>query len=269
MALTVGIEGNFGIRIWDLVRKNLIRPTVDDVNDHVPLWTLDSQRIAFYSQRSATSGIHWMNADGTGKVELLFRMPGRTIAPQCWSGGGSTLLISSRPRAYLNYDIGSLSVEGDRAWKPLLQEEHAELLPQISPDGKWMAYMSNESGQNEIYVRSYPDVNKGRMQVSTSGGTEPRWSPDGRELFYRNGNAVMAALVKTEPIFSLETPKILFQGAFASYTFAEGILPYFTWDISPDGKRFLMMKEAAAEDPRKINIVLNWFEELKERMPVD
>jgi dipeptidyl aminopeptidase/acylaminoacyl peptidase len=169
----------------------------------------------------------------------------------------------------MNYDIGSIPVEGNRVWKPLLQEEYAELLPQISPDGQWMAYVSNKTGQDEIYVRSYPDVNKVQLTVSTSGGTEPRWSPDGRELFYRNGNAVMVALLKTEPVFSFETPKILFQGAFASYTLAEGGLSYFMWDIHPDGKRFLMMKEAATEAPRRINIVLNWFKELKERVPTD
>ncbi len=79
----------------------------------------------------------------------------------------------------------------------------------------------------------------------------------------------MVALLKTEPVFSFETPKILFQGAFASYALSEGGLSYFMWDIHPDGKRFLMMKEAATESPRKINIVLNWFEELKDRVPVD
>jgi Tol biopolymer transport system component len=114
-----------------------------------------------------------------------------------------------------------------------------------------------------IYVRSFPDVNKGRWQVSTNGGDSPLWSPDGRELFYLNGEAAMAVSVATEPSFNIiGTPQVLFRGT--------------PWDISPDGKRFLMIKPpesgqspAAAPPPQpKINIVLNWFEELKQRVPV-
>jgi serine/threonine-protein kinase len=168
-----------------------------------------------------------------------------------------------------NFDIGVLPMEAGRKYRPLLQEKHTESQPQISPNGRWMAYTSNESGKKEVYVRPFPEVDSGgRWQVSTSGGDSPLWSPDGRELFYRNGEAVVAVSVKTDPTFSLETPTTLFRGAYAS------IPSYFhQWDISPDGKRFLMMKESGSTgeesaSPRRINIVLNWFEELKQRAPV-
>ena len=107
-------------------------------------------------------------------------------------------------------------MEGDHKWKLLLRERYNEFQPQISPDGRWMAYTSDESGKYEVYVRPFPEVDKGRWQVSTSGGDSPLWSPDGRELFYRNGDAVMAVSVKTDPTFSLETPKTLFRGTYVS-----------------------------------------------------
>jgi eukaryotic-like serine/threonine-protein kinase len=165
-----------------------------------------------------------------------------------------------------------MSMESDQKWRLLLQEKYGEIQPEISPDGQWMAYASDESGWNEIYVRPFPEVDRGRWQVSTAGGDSPLWSPNGRELFYRNSDAVMAVAIETEPTFRAGKPETLFRGTYTSWSFTVEDHP---WDISPDGKRFLMMKEAAsagkpaaAEGPRKINIVLNWFEELKQRVPV-
>jgi eukaryotic-like serine/threonine-protein kinase len=138
----------------------------------------------------------------------------------------------------------------------------------VSPDGKYMAYMSMESGQNqmEVYVRPFPEVNKGKWQISTGGGESPLWSPDGRELFYRNSGAAMAVPVDTKTTFNAGKPKMLFRGPYVT---GYGASP--AWDISPDGKGFLMVKEPqstpAAEAPSKITIVLNWFEELKQKVP--
>jgi hypothetical protein len=132
-----------------------------------------------------------------------------------------------------------------------------------------MAYTSNESGKEEIYVRSFPDMN-GRLRISTSGGNNPLWSPDGREIFYRNGNEVLAVSIKTSPAFIFETPRTLFQGTYVRSVNSPGSRDFVTWDISPDGGKFLMMKESSAgSGPCKINIILNWFEELKDRVPVE
>jgi serine/threonine-protein kinase len=213
-----------------------------------------------------SSGVYWKAADGTGEAEKLGVAPDRYLIPFSWSSDGKTL-VTMETADSTRFDIGMLSMEGDRTWKPLLQhEKYTEIWPQISPDGRWMAYASNESGHYEVYVRPFPEVNKGRWPVSTSGGNYPLWSPNGRELFYLSSDSVMAVAVRTEPTVRLGTSKALFR------------LTYFNssgtpWDISPDGKRFLMMKEAgtntaARQEPQRINIVLNWFEELKRQVPM-
>ena len=168
----------------------------------------------------------------------------------------------------LHFDIGTFSLEGDRKWQPLLKEKYNQVQPRLSPDGRWLAYVSDESGRYEVYIRPFPDVDKGRWQVSTSGGNSPLWSRDGKELFYRNGDAVMAVSVKIDPNLNLETPRVLFNGKYVSFDPQRDEVD--TWDISPDGKRFIMIKDISeAGGPRKINIVVNWFEELKRKVPVD
>jgi hypothetical protein len=174
-------------------------------------------------------------------------------------------------------DIGMLSMEGDHARKVLLHSEYSQAQPMISPDGRWMAYSSDESTgvpfKTEIFVRPFPEVNKGKWQVSTSGGSCAIWSPDGRELFYLSAdNSVMAVAVETKPTISFGTPKLLFKSTYLGLTSTSGT----PWDIHPDGKRFLMIKppapaaaKPAAPAPQpKIIMVTNWFEELKQRVPV-
>ena len=162
-------------------------------------------------------------------------------------------------------------MNGDRKPVPYLKSKANLNQARFSPDGHWVVYTSNESGTSEVYVRPFPEVDKGRWQVSTSGGDSPLWSRDGREMFYRNADAVMAVSVKTDRAFSAEAPKILFHRTYVNSNFIPASLTLTSWDISPDGKRFLMMKEAASsaaavEGPRHINIVLNWFEEVKQRV---
>jgi eukaryotic-like serine/threonine-protein kinase len=269
VALRVTTGVNQDIWIWDVVRKTMTRLTFHEANDSFPLWAPDGKRIAFFSNRSGKLGIYWKAADGTGTDELLVSGVGIGIYPRSWSGDAKSLVFMETVAG--NMGISAISMEGDRVKKSMLQEKHGELDPRISPDGRWMAYACDESGKFEIYVRPYPEVNAGKWQVSTGGGGWPLWSPDGRELFYRNGDAFMAVSVKTDPAFSLETPGILFRGSYASPS-----NPFLgNWDIHPDGKRFLMVKPAAsagagpaAPGPHKINIVLNWFEELKQKVPV-
>jgi Tol biopolymer transport system component len=254
------------IWIWDLVRETMTRLTFDEASSN-PLWTLDGKRVAFVTgSQPANYVVCWKAADGTGGDEKLGSVPGRTVIPWSWSSDGKILVTLGYGGA-TNFDIGSLSMEGEHKWKPLLQEKYVELQPKISPDGRWMAYRSNESGKNEIYVRPFPDINKGRWQVSTSGGDTPLWSPNGRELFYRNGDSVMAVTVEAGQTFKCGKPEPLFRGTYTPESPTGAMHP---WDISPDGKRFLMMKElgsvSAEAGPRKINIVLNWFEELKQRV---
>jgi serine/threonine-protein kinase len=162
-------------------------------------------------------------------------------------------------------------MEGDHARKLLLHGEYTQTHPSVSPNGQYIAYTSAESSKFEIYVRPFPEVNKGRWQISTGGGNTPLWSRDGLELFYLNGDAVMEVSVDTKSGLSAGKPRILFRGAYVT---GYGEEP--SWDINPDGKRFLMMKPPASTAPasataaprQKIIVVVNWFEELKQRVPI-
>jgi serine/threonine protein kinase len=261
------------IWIWDVVRETMTRLTLDEgTYSMAPLWTPDGKRIVYSSSRenpflpNAICDICWKTADGTGEAEKLASSHGRAPLPWSWSGDGKTLVLwDNIPPGHL--DIMTLSMEGEHIRKPLLQEKYNEWYPRVSPDGRWMAYTSDETGKNNVYVRPFPDVNKRKWKVSTDGGYNPLWSPDGRELFYHSGDAAMAVPVETEPDFKPGKPKILFRG---SHYCPERFSDLIFWDIDPSGKRFLILKEArqaATEAARKINIVVNWFEELKQRVP--
>jgi serine/threonine-protein kinase len=283
IALAVRASGNNAdIWIWDIPHKTKIKLTFDNAINLFPIWTPDGKRVVFYSLGGSKGlgGAYWKSEDGTGEAELLGSKPDRLIIPWSFSHDGKTAAIHEYTLAPLGADIGMMSMEGDREMKVLLQEEYWELEPQISPDGRYVAYLSDESGEGQIYVRSFPEM-KGRWQVSNDGGNSPLWSPDGRELFYRNGDATTAVEVETDPTFKHGNPKILFRGTYLSDTPAANI-SFTPWDIDPDGKRFLMIKppataavESTTEEtvtpvPQpKIIVVLNWFEELKDRVPTD
>jgi serine/threonine protein kinase/Tol biopolymer transport system component len=275
VALTIYTAEQADIWIWDLLRKTFSLLTRDDAFDGIPVWTLDGKRIAFISHRGGGHNIYLKAADGTGKAEQLSLLTSDYIFPSSWSVDGNSLVLNEQ-YGETGQDISVISMEGDHTSNPLLQDEFAEVNPQVSPDGRWLAYASNESGQYDIYVRTFPDVNGGKCRISTSGGMQPIWSSDGRELFYRdwNPNALMVVDIEREPTFKPGMPRELFRGAYLFYS-------GHNWDIHPDGKRFLMIKlpdtteeettteKSADFRPRKINIVLNWFEELKEKVPVD
>jgi serine/threonine-protein kinase len=280
VALTIAAAGNQDIWIWDIPHKTPTKLTFNKANDNNPLWTPDNKRIVFSSNRNGILGdVYWKSAEGIDEAELLASKPDSGIAPWSFSRDGKILAFLEFSLSPLGFDIGMMSMEDNREMKGLLKEEHWELEPQISPDGRYMAYQSDESGEGQIYVRSFPDVTKGRWQISNNGGNSPLWSPDGRELFYRNGDETMAVAVETEPTFKRGNPKILFRGTYPSTSFLKVALT--SWDIHPDGKRFLMIKppattatESTEEEPApatqpKITVVLNWFEELKERVPVE
>jgi Tol biopolymer transport system component len=271
IALTVGDTTDSDIWIWDTIRKTLTRLTFEKASDVQSLWTPDGKKIIFASNREGDRySLYWKAADGTGAEEKFGSLPNLSLLPWSFSSDGKTL-INLETDVAAKWDIGMMSMEGDRARKSLLNEKPTELNPKISPDGRYMAYSSNESGRAEIYVRPFPEVDKGKWQISTSSGNSPLWSPDGRELFYlSDDNSVMAVAVEAKPTITFGTPKMLFRSIYVASVSGEGT----PWDIHPDGKRFLMMKppEApasteAAPHP-KITLVVNWFEELKQRVPV-
>jgi Tol biopolymer transport system component len=156
-------------------------------------------------------------------------------------------------------DIWVLSI-ADRKAQPFLRTPFVEGAPEFSPDGRWMAYVSNESGRFEIYVQPYPGPG-GKWQISTDGGAEPVWNRNGRELFFRSGTKMMAVDISTQPAFSAGTPKMLFDKQYVSTPIPQ-TFRYF--DVSPDGQRFVMVKQGErAATP--ISVVLNWPADLKSR----
>jgi serine/threonine-protein kinase len=269
--LALGVRdtsGNYDIWTWEFARGTLTQLTFDAKSSN-PLWTPDGKRIVFRSSRDGNPAVYWKAADGTGEDEKLGSVPNRVLIPYSWSGNGKTLV--SIESAGGKADIVALSMEGDRARKVLLHEKHSETSPQASPDGQWLAYVSDESGPYKVYVRPFPEVNKGKWPISISGGDWPIWSRDGRELFYRSGDAIMALAVKTEPTFTAGKPEVLFKGVINPWNESSSLN---FWDISPDGKRFLLVRSvesdagaSAAATPAKINVVLNFFEELKQKAP--
>ena len=165
------------------------------------------------------------------------------------------------------YDIQLFNVR-DRRVTPFLNSRFSETYPEISPDGHWIAYASDESGRDEVYVQPFPGPG-GKWQISNEGGAEPLWSRDGRELFYRQSwqqreSQVSVVDVQTGPVFSAGKPRLLF--AAQGYV---GMSPIRTWDISPDGKRFLVVKmeERKSWPLTELVLVQNWFEELKRLVP--
>lgn len=166
-------------------------------------------------------------------------------------------------------DINLLTLDSKSQATPLIQTTFFEENAEISPDGHWLAYQSNESGQNQVYVRPFPNVNGGRWQISTSGGSRPAWARGGRELFYLNAMNVLTVVpVKlTDTAFSAGNPSVVFDTRYAVPQAGR------TYDVSPDGQRFLMIKEAApvatsTATPASMVVVVNWFQELKARAPV-
>ena len=156
----------------------------------------------------------------------------------------------------------------DAKLQPFLDSRFSKARPQFSPDGRWVAYQSDETGRHEIYVTPYPGPG-GKVPISNEGGTEPRWARNGRELFYRNGDKMMAVDIQTAPAFRAGAPRLQFEG---HYYFAESAVGRYGWsyDVAPDGKRFLMLKPAAGQSAQsgQLHVVVNWFEELRRRVPV-
>ena len=248
------------IWLYDLSRETLTRLTFEGSVNSRPVWTPDGKRIAFFSNKAGQLNLFWQLADGSGGLERLATSDFIDV-PQSFSPDGQ-LLAFHEVNPTTGNDIMVLRLS-DRKVQPFLRTPFNESDPRFSPDGRWMAYMSDESGRYEIYVQPYPGPG-GKWQISTDGGTKPVWNPNGRELFYRNGNKMMAVEITTKPNFALGNPHVLFE---RPYILAN--VPISNYDVSPDGRRFLMVKptEQAQAAPTQINVVLNWFEELKRRVP--
>jgi len=256
VAVAVRSGLNQDIWIYDIGRGTRMRLTVEG-NNASPVWTLDGTRVTFSSDRDGPQNLYWKPADGSGQAEFLLNMNSQNnLIPTSWSPDGESLAFYDATGAR---DIWALPREGDAL--PFVATAFNERSPMFSPDGRWLAYVSNESGRDEIYVKPYPGPG-GKWPISTEGGTEPRWSADGRELFYRLEDKMMVVEVQSEPAFTSGRPQLVFEVPYLPDPFGTS-----NYDISPDGQRFLMLIEDTAQAQGQINVVLNWFEELKRLVP--
>jgi Tol biopolymer transport system component len=257
--MSVGIvEQESQVWLYDLSRDTLTRFTFDGTVNQTSLWTPDGKRITLQSNKEGQNNIFWQRADGGGGLERLTTSE-YVNTPRSWSPDGQRLaFIEITPTT--GYDIWVFRLSDHKA-EPFLRTPFNESVPSFSPDGHWLAYISDESGHFEVYVQAYPGPG-GKWQISTEGGSEPVWNPNGRELFYRSGDKMMAVDIATQSGFIVSKPRMLFEGRYLS---TPATFP--NYDVSPDGQHFLMLKPSEQAARTQINVVLNWFEELKQKVP--
>jgi serine/threonine-protein kinase len=255
------------IWVWDLSRTTLTRATFDPGIDAYPVWTPDGRRLIFSSERAGTRNLFWQAADGTGAVERLTDSPNQQNAAAVAPDGRRLIFTEVAPKTA--DDVMQVELDGTRRVTPLVQSPFAERNGIVSLDGRWLAYEANDSGRVEIYVRPFLDVNSGHWQVSTGGGTRPLWARSGQELFYASPTgALMRVGVERAPSWAATTPTLLVK---EGYFMNPGGFPGRAYDVSPDGQRFLMIKEAGGADqtaaPASLIVVQHWTEELKRLVP--
>ncbi|MBI1789028.1 MAG: PD40 domain-containing protein [Acidobacteria bacterium] len=267
--IAVEIEGpTHDLYSYEIARGVLTRVSLHG-SSHWPVWTPDGKRLAFriwWPGEKFT--MWWMPADRSAAAERLTTF-GNRQSPADWTPDGKVMAFTQNSPE-TGPDVYVLPiVDPQRKPIPFAQTKFAEGSPRFSPDARWIAYTSNESGRNEIYVQSYPGPGP-KIQISTEGGMDATWRRNGGELYYRNGDKMMAVGVATHPAFTASTPRLLWEGRYALGTSSSCGAPGPTssnYDVTPDGQHFLMVQDSGKEvAPSQINVVLNWTEELKRLM---
>jgi serine/threonine-protein kinase len=249
--------------VYDLDRGVPTRLTFDDASETEQIWSPDGKQLAFSSGRTKTDNVYRKRADGSGDEERLSTSDEPHWAGS-WAPDGQSIVVSQLS-ASGNFDVLRLTL-ADKKLTPLLNSSFRESDPAISPNGRWMAYTSTESGRPEIYVRPYPS-GSGRWQISDNAGAYPRWSKNGKELFYRIDGGVMGATVDTSGD-SIRTgkPVQLFTGAFRGGLGGLSISgnTFSDYDVSADGQSFVMFPATEAESTNRgvVTVVTRWFDDL-------
>ena len=250
---------NADVWVYDLKRGVPTRLTFDESDEAAPFFSPDGERVVFSADSSGATNIYWKRADGSGETERLTESQ-LTQWASSFSPDGKHIVFH-QSNAGTASDIYVLPLAGERKPEVFLQTPFTEAEAAFSRDGRWLAYQSNESGTVEIYVRPFPS-GSGKWQISTNGGRYARWSPDGRELYYRNDDGL--AVVSVDPSggsFVADKPRQLFKGPYLSLSIYGSTLA--DYDVSPDGRRFVMMEGEQQLRNTKVTVVFNWFEVLK------
>jgi Tol biopolymer transport system component len=245
--------------IYDFERRNWTRLTFAG-RCWSPIWTPDGKHVVY---KNWPKGALWAPADGSSPGEPLVKheIVSNIGHIYSWSPDGTimTFAVQSKPG---DWDLWTLHLEETATAQPFIETSFSELQGVFSPDGRWIAYWSNESGRSEVYVAPFPGPGP-KWRISTEGGIEPLWSKDGRELFYRSGDKVMVVTVQTEPSFQARTPRVLFEAPRMNRS---GL--WRTYDVTPNGQRFVMSQNPdGTREPLQIVYIPNWFDELKQLVP--
>jgi serine/threonine-protein kinase len=261
IAVTV-VDQEVSIWLWD---RRLTRLTAGPGSDSYHAWMPDGHRVLFSSERAGARNLFLQSADGPGKAERLTESPNLQSVVSVSPDGTRAVFHELRR----SYDLMLLRLDQNRRVEALLQAPFNEWNGEISPDGHWLAFEADESGRSGIYVRPFPDVNSGRWEVSAGGGTRPLWARDGRELFYLSDDgALMSVPIEQGDTWRAGAPTKVLETRYLG-TNSGGLGR--TYDVSPDGRRFLMIKAGAASGRSgaspPIIVVQNWFEELQRLVP--
>ncbi len=259
IAMGINDPGKSAIWTYDIAQQTLSRLTFDGTLVWRPLWSTDGSEIAYTSDRDSEEKLRaiWIQrADGSGQPRLLVRST-RHAQEVTWSADGRAIAFREGfTDGTTNRDIYVLQAQGDTTRRPFVATPADEQNPKLSPDGRWLAYNSNQSGSYEVYVQPFPE-GPGRWQVSSGGGSEPLWSRDGAELFYRDAQQNLVAVpVLPGATFAPGPRRTLFS---AGRYYSDGNAT--TYDITPDGRRFLMIKRPVDQE---LVVVVNWVQELKQ-----
>jgi len=261
--LVIAVSTTQGQQIWvkQLPRGPLTAITRGSGSAERPAWSPDGRRVAFIRRPGQSRSSIWVQrGDGSAPAESLV-VESRNIDEVAWAPDGRSVLYRIGGAGAGSRDLYATRIPATGAPRPILTESFDELGADVSPDGRWFAYVSNESGRNEVYVRRYDDPGDGRTQVSVVGGAEPLWAHSGRELFFRGPRAeMMVAEVTTGAAFRAGPPRVLFQAASMASDYF-----HRSYDVGPDDRRFLMIR--ASEGETELVLVVNWFEELEGMAP--
>lgn len=242
--------------VYDLASKVPERVTSDARSNDRPEWFADGRRIAY---RVGGGAYWWLSTDGTNKPQLLIRNTNRavgSVAEIALIPDGKRM-ISRIPFLGTGMDLMLSNIGDSASIKPFIATRFNEYMPTVSRDGKWVAYISAEAGPLDVYVRSL-DGAPTRIPVSTGGGMEPRWAPDGKHLYYRANRMMVAASVSTTPTFTVTARDTLFADVYATDPF------HTNYDVAPDGTHFVMLQPV--DNNQQAIVVLNFAKDVRTKM---